>query len=114
MRKLMFAAGVAVGYVLGSRAGRERYEQIVGMARKFRQSPAIHNAAESLKHQTGHVAGVCRDRVMETDLVGRLFNANRETDLVDDNEPKPQYWETAGVTTPARASRDRNGTQQGF
>jgi hypothetical protein len=28
MRRLIFVAGVGVGYVLGSRAGRERYEQL--------------------------------------------------------------------------------------
>ena len=27
-KKLYFLAGVGVGYVLGSRAGRERYEQL--------------------------------------------------------------------------------------
>jgi hypothetical protein len=33
MKKLMTAAVFALGYVLGTRAGRERYEQIRGLAR---------------------------------------------------------------------------------
>jgi oxygen-dependent protoporphyrinogen oxidase len=31
-KKLYFVTGVAVGYVLGSRAGRERYEQLKATA----------------------------------------------------------------------------------
>jgi hypothetical protein len=33
------AAGLAVGYVLGSRAGREKYQQIVAAARKAQDHP---------------------------------------------------------------------------
>jgi hypothetical protein len=33
--KLIFVAGAAVGYVLGSRAGHERYDQIAAAASKF-------------------------------------------------------------------------------
>ena len=32
--KLAVAAGFAAGYVLGSKAGRQRYEEIVAQARK--------------------------------------------------------------------------------
>ncbi|MFI5496650.1 hypothetical protein [Actinoplanes sp. NPDC051859] len=34
MKMMKFAVGLAAGYVLGSRAGREKYEQIVGAVRK--------------------------------------------------------------------------------
>lgn len=33
--KILFATGIAVGYVLGTRAGRERYEQIKKAADRF-------------------------------------------------------------------------------
>jgi hypothetical protein len=39
MRLLTIAAGLATGYVLGTRAGRSRYEQIVGKARLLRDNP---------------------------------------------------------------------------
>ncbi|HMA47428.1 MAG TPA: hypothetical protein VKP11_09555 [Frankiaceae bacterium] len=35
-RRLVFLLGVAFGYVLGARAGRQRYEQIVQMAERLR------------------------------------------------------------------------------
>jgi len=41
MRSLTFAAGVATGYVLGARAGREKYERIVKGAREFSERPTV-------------------------------------------------------------------------
>lgn len=43
--RLTFISGAAVGYVLGARAGRERYEQMRKSARQFTQHPAVQNAA---------------------------------------------------------------------
>jgi len=43
--KAMFAAGLVVGYVLGTRAGRERYEQIKRAAQRVADSPAVQEAA---------------------------------------------------------------------
>ncbi len=48
--RLTFIAGVALGYVLGTRAGRERYEQLKKSARRFAENPAVRNAAESAAH----------------------------------------------------------------
>lgn len=39
--RLLFVAGAAVGYVLGSRAGRKRYDQIAAAASKVWESPGI-------------------------------------------------------------------------
>ncbi len=38
--------GVVVGYVLGARAGRERYEQIKRWAGEFRKHPAVGQLAD--------------------------------------------------------------------
>ncbi|WP_446038390.1 YtxH domain-containing protein [Streptomyces sp. SID1121] len=45
--RLTFIAGVAFGYVIGTRAGRERYEQLKKSARQVSQNPAVRNAAET-------------------------------------------------------------------
>ncbi|WP_411105387.1 YtxH domain-containing protein [Streptomyces sp. cmx-4-9] len=45
--KVAFTVGLALGYVLGTRAGRERYEQLKKSAREFAQNPAVRNAAET-------------------------------------------------------------------
>jgi hypothetical protein len=41
MKMLWIAAAAAAGYVLGAKAGRERYEQIVALARDLRGNPAV-------------------------------------------------------------------------
>lgn len=47
MRTLTFAAGLAAGYVLGARAGREKYEQIVTGVQKLNGSLAAQPEAAS-------------------------------------------------------------------
>ncbi|MET9926691.1 MULTISPECIES: YtxH domain-containing protein [unclassified Streptomyces] len=54
--RLTFIAGVALGYVLGTRAGRERYEQLKKSARQFTENPAVRNAAESAAHSGRDIA----------------------------------------------------------
>jgi hypothetical protein len=53
MRVMRFAAGLAVGYVLGSRAGREKYEQIVAAVDKARSHPVAADAQETTKDPVG-------------------------------------------------------------
>ncbi|MFH8638826.1 YtxH domain-containing protein [Streptomyces goshikiensis] len=55
--KIAFALGLGVGYVLGTRAGRERYEQLRKSARQVAQNPAVRNAAESAGQAGRQVAG---------------------------------------------------------
>lgn len=49
MRKLWVAAGFAAGYVLGTKAGRERYEQIRRLASDFMSTPVVADAQEKAK-----------------------------------------------------------------
>lgn len=55
--RLTFFAGLALGYVLGTRAGRERYEQLKKSARQVAQNPAVRNTAESAALQGREFAG---------------------------------------------------------
>ncbi|MDI9887608.1 YtxH domain-containing protein [Streptomyces sp. HNM0645] len=55
--RLTFMAGLGVGYVLGARAGQERYEQMKKSAREFARNPAVRNAAESAALTSREVAG---------------------------------------------------------
>ncbi|MEV4137610.1 hypothetical protein AB0J72_36245 [Dactylosporangium sp. NPDC049742] len=49
MRLLTLAAGLATGYVLGTRAGRGKYEQIVEGARQLRANPTFAQAQATAK-----------------------------------------------------------------
>jgi predicted membrane chloride channel (bestrophin family) len=44
-----FVIGFGVGYVLGSKAGRERYEDIRRWWGQLSSSPAVHSAADRTK-----------------------------------------------------------------
>ncbi|MER6342853.1 YtxH domain-containing protein [Streptomyces sp. NPDC001595] len=55
--RLTFAVGLAVGYVLGSKAGRERYERLKKSAQQIAQNPAVRNTAESAAQQGRQFAG---------------------------------------------------------
>lgn len=49
--KLTLVAGLGAGYVLGTRAGRERYEKIVAAARKVAEAPAVRQTANVIQVQ---------------------------------------------------------------
>ncbi|MBB5117359.1 MULTISPECIES: hypothetical protein [Streptomyces] len=61
--RLTFIIGAAVGYVLGTRAGRERYEQLRKGAQRVAQNPAVRNTAESAAQNGRALASRALDRV---------------------------------------------------
>jgi hypothetical protein len=67
MKKLTLLVGIAIGYVLGSHAGRERFEQIRSGAKKVAGNPKVQSAAskaqETVAAQAPVVAGVVKDKV---------------------------------------------------
>ena len=54
--RISFVVGAAVGYVLGARAGRERYESIVRFARKIAGSQTVQSTAGVLQAQVDSIA----------------------------------------------------------
>ena len=51
----VFLAGLGIGFVFGTRAGRERYEEMRRLARKVADNPAVQQAAGALQAQaTGY------------------------------------------------------------
>ncbi|MFD3657996.1 YtxH domain-containing protein [Streptomyces sp. 24-1644] len=63
--RLTFIAGLALGYVLGTKAGRERYEQLKRSAQQLAQNPAVRNAAESAAQGGREFAGKAYHSVSE-------------------------------------------------
>jgi hypothetical protein len=54
--RFVFFTGLGIGFVLGARAGRERYEQLRRLARKIADSPAVQQAAGALQAQAAGYA----------------------------------------------------------
>jgi hypothetical protein len=52
-----FLLGLAAGYVLGSRAGRERYDQLVGAYRRLVDHPMVQGAAGVIRAKLGKRIG---------------------------------------------------------
>jgi hypothetical protein len=52
-----FLLGVAAGYVLGSRAGRQRYEQIMRTYRRAVDHPMVQGAAGIIRAKVGERIG---------------------------------------------------------
>jgi hypothetical protein len=50
--RAMFIAGLAVGFVLGARAGRERYEQMVKYSRQVAGHPAVQKVTQTVTVKT--------------------------------------------------------------
>lgn len=66
MRKLTFTVGFTAGYVLGSRAGRERYEQIARLARGLADNPAVQSAAGLVQAQAANLVSTATRRAKQT------------------------------------------------
>ncbi|RQP10668.1 MAG: YtxH domain-containing protein [Microbacteriaceae bacterium] len=47
--KILFLAGLGVGYVLGTRAGRERYEQIKAAAANLWNAPVVQKRVDEVQ-----------------------------------------------------------------
>jgi len=52
-----FVLGAAVGYVLGAKAGRGRYDQIMRTYRKIADHPAVQGAAGVARAKVGEKVG---------------------------------------------------------
>lgn len=99
--KVTFIVGFATGYVLGSRAGRARYEQIRSAARAFAANPAVQSTASSLQQQAGGALATVKDRA--TDTLGEKLG-----------DKKPA-WLGSGSTAgePGTTEHSTNGSTPG-
>ena len=103
MAKLTFIAGLAAGYVLGSRAGRQRYEQIRRTSGKVWNSGPVQKQVSSAREAARtKAAPVVADMVADVArATGEKLRSSR-TVLADaiDKEPAGHGTTTGSATTP--------------
>lgn len=89
--KLIFLTGVGVGYVLGTRAGREKYDQIVAQARRFWESPTVQEAAGVVQAQATKMYGDGKQAM--SDQVHKL-SRTKGGQPAETSESAGESWDT--------------------
>ncbi|EFW09429.1 hypothetical protein, partial [Actinomyces sp. oral taxon 178] len=105
--KIGIVLGFGVGYVLGARAGRERYEQIRATAARLRRAPVVARPLDAAGQRVSdivraggeHVTDKVADAVKE-----RLFGAPASAAEAGDAAPAPKSG-----TAPASRGAQANG-----
>lgn len=59
------AVGLVAGYVLGARAGRERYEQIAKISSKVWNLSAVQAGVDKAQEATGNAFSAAKSKVSE-------------------------------------------------
>ena len=89
MRKLMLLAAGAVGYVLGTRAGRDRYEEIKNMATKVKDDPRVQERAHQAADIAREKAPIVKDKVADAagTAAEKVKPSGSSSDLEDQLHP---------------------------
>jgi hypothetical protein len=90
--RIVFITGLGVGFVLGARAGRERYEQLQTLARKVRDNPAVQQAAGALQAQASSYARSAGGKLADGAVAARA-----------------KVGDALHERVPGRRARDANG-----
>lgn len=112
--KTTLIVGAAAGYVLGTRAGRERYDQIVDQANKLWRNPKVQEtvseAQDAAKQQASAVKDKAKDKAAKS---SNDFTSSSPSDSSGNATPKASVSSptaAADLSTPAAAKPGTNGT----
>ncbi|MEE6311019.1 hypothetical protein V1634_29685 [Plantactinospora veratri] len=84
--KLWFVGGLAVGFVLGARAGRERYEELVLKGRQVLDHPTVQEAAGVAQAQASRLYTEGKDRLSHTRLGEKIALGNGSSSESDTDD----------------------------
>lgn len=105
--KILFATGLAVGYVLGTRAGRERYEQLKRSALSFWNDPRVQHRVDQVedfvKEKAPEVADFVTDGAKK--VVGAVSGKSNDT------KPAPRSTTKAATKPAAKSPAKKSGTR---
>jgi hypothetical protein len=95
MRKLSHLIAFGIGYVLGARAGQERYEQIKKSAFRLKEDPRVRSAASTVTETAKEQAPVVAQKVTHAAGVAASaaaahspFGSSHEEELKDRLNPE--------------------------
>jgi hypothetical protein len=102
--KLMFISGLAAGFVLGSRAGREKYEEIRANAKKVWEHPTVQEAAGVAQAQANKLYSEGKDKLDQSKLGQKLHSAS------ESGETSGTTGTTGTTTSALSSSNSSTGT----
>ena len=105
--KLMFISGLAAGFVLGSRAGREKYEEIRTNAKKVWEHPTVQEAAGVAQAQANKLYSEGKDKLDQSKLGQKLHSAS------ETSETSGTSGTSSTTTSALSSSNSSTGTGTG-
>jgi hypothetical protein len=96
--KLAVAAGFAAGYVLGSKAGRQRYEEIVAQARKVAGNETVQSTAGVLQAKGTDLV----EKAKQSDIASKV----KQTVGKDKDTSTPAYGSEATYDSTTSTTTD--------
>jgi hypothetical protein len=100
-----FLVGLSAGYVLGAKAGEERYQQIVDATSKLRENPGV----QRLTGEVNKTVNVSKDRVAET----AAAKADQAKDVVAAKADQAKDAVASKVGNTASSSSSTTSTSAG-
>jgi hypothetical protein len=77
--KIWFLGGLAAGFVLGARAGREKYEELVVQAKKVMDHPTVQEATGVAQAQASRLYSEGKDKLAHSKLGEKLGSGTNGT-----------------------------------
>jgi F0F1-type ATP synthase assembly protein I len=74
------AIGIVIGYILGTKAGTERYEQIVATGVRFRSNDSVKKATDVAERTTRKTRGMAGNGLVKAAETVRTKTANGQPD----------------------------------
>jgi len=110
--KILLVVGLGIGYVLGTRAGREKYDKIKATATKLWNDPRIaeqrHNAEDFVKDKAPDVAEFLADgakKVVKQVSNSKSASSNSTTTSSSAKKPAAKKTSSSGSTTKSTNSK---------
>jgi hypothetical protein len=106
VKKLLLIGAAAAGYVLGTKAGRERYEQIKRQSSKLWNSEPVQQGVHEAEGVAKHAASAAGSKVADAaSTAGSKVAAKvRSDDSSDPTEPPPPPPTSTGTGTGTASS----------
>jgi hypothetical protein len=103
--RLAFLTGLAVGFVAGTRAGRERYEQIVKLSRKAAENPTVQNIARTVTAKAAELSKTAGQKAAERMPKATATAKNSATKVRGQRNRRPRRNSSADKPTKVNGRR---------